>query len=377
MKRKKILFLFGTRPEAIKLAPVIWELKKYPNYFHIEICVTAQHRLMLDQILTIFRIKPNFDLNIMQPNQTLYDINIRVLRKLAMLLDELKPDLILVQGDTTTAFVSALAAYYKKIKIGHIEAGLRTDDKYAPFPEEMNRRLLAALADFHFTPTERTKENLLREGIPEKNILVTGNTVIDALILALKKMKKNYTLPVLKKILPDVKIILVTVHRRENFDRPLVKICQALQTLIKRNEDIEIVYPVHPNPNVIKPVKELLGGSKRIHLIKPLDYLSFVQLMQKSYLILTDSGGIQEEAPALGKPVLVLRGTTERPEAIGAGTARLVGFNPKKIIQETEILLKSKLAYRAMAKRTNPFGDGRAAIRIRKFLIRALRDNCL
>jgi UDP-N-acetylglucosamine 2-epimerase (non-hydrolysing) len=370
-KLKKILFLFGTRPEAIKLAPVIKELQKYPKFFDVKICVTAQHRQMLDQVLDTFKIKPDFDLNIMQPNQTLFDINIRVLKELKSILDKQKPDLIFVQGDTTTAFVSALSAYYKKIKVVHVEAGLRTYDKFAPFPEEMNRRLLGALADFHFAPTKRAKDNLLREGMSKKNILVTGNTVIDALLMALK-MNPDYLIPILKKINTKHKILLLTLHRRENFGKPLENICRALKLIIKRNKNVEIVYPVHPNPNVSVPVKRLLGKTERIHLIKPLDYLPFLQLMKKSYFILTDSGGIQEEAPALGKPVLVLRDKTERPEALKAGVARLVGSNQRKIIQESERLLKSKITYQQMANKVNPYGDGKASLRIKNFLYQSL-----
>jgi UDP-N-acetylglucosamine 2-epimerase (non-hydrolysing) len=373
---KKILFLFGTRPEAIKLAPVIKELEKYPLFFEVEICVTAQHRQMLDQVLNTFKINPDFDLNIMQPNQTLFDINIRVLKGLEVFLEKQKPDLIFVQGDTTTAFVSALSGYYKKIKVVHVEAGLRTEDKFAPFPEEMNRRLLAALADFHFAPTQKARENLLREGISDKNILVTGNTVIDSLFLALR-INPNVSVPVLKRIKQNQKVILVTLHRRENFGAPLKRIARALKTIVNRYREVEIIYPVHPNPNVRLPVQRLLGDLERIHLIKPLDYLPFIQLMKKSYLILTDSGGIQEEAPALGKPVLVLREKTERPEAIKAGVARLVGSYQERIIHEFERLIKSKKTYQQMANKVNPFGDGKASLRIRNFLIRYFRNQRL
>jgi UDP-N-acetylglucosamine 2-epimerase (non-hydrolysing) len=290
-----------------------------------------------------------------------------------MLLKKQKPDLIFVQGDTTTAFVSALSGYYKKIKVAHVEAGLRTKDKFAPFPEEMNRRLLAALADFHFPPTQKARENLLREGISDKNILVTGNTVIDALFLALR-INPKVSVPVLKRIKQIQKVILVTLHRRENFGEPLKRIALALKTSVNRYQEVDIVYPVHPNPNVRLPVQRLLGNLERIHLIKPLDYLPFIQLMNKSYLILTDSGGIQEEAPALGKPVLVLREKTERPEAIKAGVARLVGSDQERIIHEFERLIKSKIAYQQMANKVNPFGDGKASLRIRNFLIRYFRN---
>ncbi len=363
----KIIFAFGTRPEAIKLAPVIKELQKYKKVFQVKICITAQHRHMLDQVLEVFRIKSDFDLNIMQHGQTLFDINVRILRGLEKLLEARKPDLILVQGDTTTAFVSALAAFYCKIKIGHVEAGLRTQDKFAPFPEEMNRRLISHLADYHFAPTKQSKLNLLKEGIESKQIIVTGNTVIDALKLALA-MNPNLELSVLKKIKPQHKIILVTAHRRESFGQQFAQICQALKAIVQRNPDVEIVYPVHPNPNIRENAHRFLSNDARIHLIGPLDYLPFCHLMKKSYLILTDSGGIQEEAPALGKPVLVLRNKTERPEAIEAGTAKLVGTDKEKIITETEKLLYSENAYNQMAKVKNPFGDGRARKRISAFL---------
>jgi UDP-N-acetylglucosamine 2-epimerase (non-hydrolysing) len=366
--KKRILILFGTRPEAIKLAPVIKELEKEKRKFTIEVCITGQHRQILDQVLETFRIKPDFDLQIMRKDQNLFDINVRILQGLENLLESRKPDLIIVQGDTTTAFVSALAAYYTKRKIGHVEAGLRTADKFAPFPEEMNRRLISHLADFHFAPTAQAKENLLNEGVPAKSIVVTGNTVIDALYLALK-MNPRVDLPILRKVKPGHKIILVTAHRRESFGKPFKKICVALKTIVQRNPDIEIIYPVHPNPNIKNPAHQILGDTERIHLIAPLDYLPFVHLMKKCYLILTDSGGIQEEGPALGKPVLVLREKTERPEAIQAGTARLVGINEKKIINETERLLSSEYEYQRMVKIKNPFGDGKASIRIRKFLI--------
>jgi UDP-N-acetylglucosamine 2-epimerase (non-hydrolysing) len=362
----KVLFAFGTRPEAIKLAPVIKELQKDKKNFKVEICITAQHRHMLDQVLDIFNIRADYDLDIMKQGQTLFDINIRILQGLEKLLLKQKPDLIVVQGDTTTAFVSALAAFYLKIPIGHVEAGLRTFDKFAPFPEEMNRRLITHLADFHFAPTHRAKENLLKEGVCEKQVLVTGNTVIDALLLVLK-MNPKLNLPVLHKIKPGSKIILVTAHRRENFGAPFKNICWALKSLVQRNSDIEIIYPVHPNPNVKTPAYEILGHIERIHLVVPMDYLPFAHLMNKSYLILTDSGGIQEEAPTLGKPVLVLREKTERPEAVESGAARLIGTKTKKIISSTEQLLASKQEYNKMTMVKNPFGDGKASQRIYKF----------
>ena len=363
----KILFAFGTRPEAIKLAPVIKELQKDKRNFKVEICITAQHRHMLDQVLDIFNIRPDFDLDIMKQGQTLFDVNIRILRGLETLLQRQKPDVIVVQGDTTTAFVSALAAFYLKIKIAHVEAGLRTYDKFAPFPEEMNRRLITHLADFHFAPTKRAKENLLKEGIRQKQVIVTGNTVIDALHLALK-MNPELDLPIFHKVKSGNKIILVTAHRRESFGQPFKNICLALKNIVRRNKNIEIVYPVHPNPNIKLPAYDILGNNERVHLIAPMDYLPFVHLINKAYLILTDSGGIQEEAPALGKPVLVLRDKTERPEAVETGTARLVGTNTKKIIVTTELLLASKHEYNKMAMVKNPFGDGKASLRIKQFL---------
>jgi len=363
----KILFAFGTRPEVIKLVPVIKELEKYKKHFKVEICITAQHRHMLDQVLDIFNIRADFDLDIMKEGQTLFDINVRILRGLEKLLHKQKPDVIVVQGDTTTAFVSALAAFYFKIPIGHVEAGLRTYDKFAPFPEEMNRRLITHLSDFHFAPTQRAKDNLLKEGVSTKQVIVTGNTVIDALLLALK-INPKLDLPILHKVKSGHKIIIVTAHRRESFGAPFKNICLALRSIVERNSDTEIIYPVHPNPNIKIPAHKYLGNTERIHLVVPMDYLPFAHLMNKSYLILTDSGGIQEEAPALGKPVLVLRDKTERPEAVEAGTARIVGTDMKKIIKAAEILLSSKKEYDKMAMVKNPFGDGKASLRIIQFL---------
>jgi UDP-N-acetylglucosamine 2-epimerase (non-hydrolysing) len=369
----KVLFAFGTRPEAIKLAPVIKVLKKDKKNFNVEICITAQHRHMLDQVLDIFNIHADYDLNIMKQGQTLFDINVRILQGLEKLLETRKPDLVFVQGDTTTAFVSALAAFYCKIPIAHVEAGLRTYDKFAPFPEEMNRRLITHLADFHFAPTQKAKENLIKEGVNKKQILVTGNTVIDALFLALK-INPKLNLPILHKIKPSNKIILVTAHRRESFGQPFKNICLALKKIIERSKYVEIIYPVHPNPNITIPAHHILGNTDRIHLIAPMDYLPFAHLMNKSFLILTDSGGIQEEAPALGKPVLVLRDKTERPEAVEAGTAQLVGTNINKIIKISELLLTSKKEYKKMAQVKNPFGDGKASLRIMQFLQARTKD---
>jgi UDP-N-acetylglucosamine 2-epimerase (non-hydrolysing) len=363
----KVLFIFGTRPEAIKLAPVIKSLQKDSRHFKVKICITAQHREMLDQVLTVFDIKPDYDLNIMKDNQTIFDINIRILNGLKGIIKKINPDLMFVQGDTTTAFVSALAGFYLKIPIAHVEAGLRTDDKYAPFPEEMNRQLITRLADFHFAPTQKAKENLLKEGVKKENIRVTGNTVIDALKLCLK-MHSKVDLPVLKNINPQNRIVLVTVHRRENFGKPFENICRALKQIVNNHPNVEIIFPVHPNPNIRKPAHKYLSGVNRIHLIPPQYYLPFAHLMKASYLILTDSGGIQEEAPTLGKPVLVLRDKTERPEAINAGTAKLVGSDFSRIVEETNLLLTSSIRYQKMAQARNPFGDGKASKRIYIFL---------
>jgi UDP-N-acetylglucosamine 2-epimerase (non-hydrolysing) len=368
-KRKRILVSFGTRPEAIKLAPVIKELQKHPREFKTIVLVTAQHRGMLDQVLDVFDIKPDFDLDIMRPGQTLTQVTKRALVGLERVLLDTGPDIVLVQGDTTSAFVSALAAYYQRIAVGHVEAGLRTEDKYAPYPEEMNRRLVGVLADLHFAPTTWGRGNLLREGVPARRVTVTGNTVIDALLMTLKS-GKSWRVPILDRIAPDHRMILVTAHRRESFGAGFRRICRALSSIVKRNTDVEIVYPVHPNPNVIGPVRDSLAGRDRIHLIRPLEYLPFAHLMNKAHIILSDSGGIQEEAPALGKPVLVLRDKTERPEAVAAGTAKLVGTDVPKIVDSTEKLLRSDRAYAKMAKAANPFGDGRAAQRIVRILRR-------
>jgi UDP-N-acetylglucosamine 2-epimerase (non-hydrolysing) len=355
----KILTVFGTRPEAIKMAPVIKALNSETS-IESKICVTAQHREMLDQVLDLFAIKPDYDLNIMQTRQDLTDITCSVLSGLKNILHEFKPDRILVHGDTTTTFVTTLAAYYQHIPVGHVEAGLRTGDIYAPFPEEINRKLTASIADLHFAPTQTAKDNLLAEGVEENNIHITGNTVIDALLETVDKTSANIQFPFLST---DKKIILVTGHRRENFGNGFDNICHALKALAQR-EDLQIIYPVHLNPNVREPVLRILGGCENIHLIQPLDYLPFVYLMNKAYLILTDSGGIQEEAPALGKPVLVMRDTTERPEAVAAGTVVLVGTNQNKIISECEKLLDDKTSYEKMSFAHNPYGDGEAAKKI-------------
>jgi len=367
----KVLSVFGTRPEAIKIAPVISALA---NLTHVDsrVCVTAQHRQMLDQVLELFEIKPDYDLNIMKPGQDLTDITSNILLALRPILKEFKPDLLLVHGDTTTTLASALAAYYEKITVGHVEAGLRTGNLYAPWPEEMNRSIVGRITQLHFAPTASAQENLLKEGVDPSKIFVTGNTVIDALLETVNKIEHNSKLnSELKErfnfIDPNKKLITVTGHRRENFGDGFERICQALKVLSER-PDVQIVYPVHLNPSVQEPVKRILANSKNVHLIEPLDYLPFVYLMSRSYLIITDSGGVQEEAPSLGKPVLVMRDTTERPEAVTAGTVKLVGTDKQKIIDEAINLLDNESAYNAMARAMNPYGDGKAAQRIQNII---------
>lgn len=370
------MLIFGTRPEAIKLCPLVKELKNQKEKFETIVCVTAQHREMLDQVLDVFDVKPDYDLNIMKNDQTLFDITCRCLTEIGAVINKEKPDIVLVQGDTTTTFVTSLAAYYNKVKIGHVEAGLRTGNKYSPFPEEINRRITSVIADLHFAPTQKSKNNLLSEGVREENIVVTGNTVIDALLWVRKKIqneRKEYK--ELDSIDFTQKIILVTGHRRENFGQDLINICEALKNIATKYNDIEIVYPVHLNPNVSKPVYNLLSGINNINLLKPLDYEPFVYLMVKSHFIISDSGGIQEEAPSLGKPVLVTRNTTERPEAVETGAVKLVGTDRNKIIRETEKLLNDPQYYHRMALLQNPYGDGHACERIinslSKYLIEA------
>ena len=365
--------VIGTRPEAIKLAPVIKELERYPKEFKVVPVVTAQHREMLDQVLHLFGINSAYDLDVMENNQTLSSVTAKIIKNFDPVVKREKPDWILIQGDTTTTFISALIGFYYKIRIGHIEAGLRTYNKYRPFPEEINRRLTSVLTDFHFTPTEKAKQNLVSERIPQENIFVTGNTVIDALFMTLEKLKKDEsTLQNLNSqfsfLSSNSKFILVTAHRRENFGEPLQNICLALKEIIQANHNIEVIYSVHLNPNVQEPVNRILKDNERIHLISPLDYESFVWLMGKSYLILTDSGGIQEEAPSLGKPVLVLREVTERPEAVEAGTVRVVGLDKDKIVQEAQRLLDDKTLYEKMSRATNPYGNGKASKRIVEIL---------
>jgi len=366
LSRIKILIVFGTRPEAVKMAPLVKELQKSPNILPV-VAVTAQHREMLDQVLDLFEIKPHYDLNIMRHGQTLSEITSRVLEGIGEIIAGEKPDLVLVHGDTTTTFASALAAFYEKTPVGHVEAGLRTRDKYAPFPEEMNRRLTGALADFHFAPTETARKNLLKEGVDRKSIFVTGNTVIDALFAAVNP-KYKFEGPLSRLRFENRRIILVTAHRRENWGEPMEEIFSALAQIVDRFGDVEVVFPVHKNPAIRTQAEKILGRRKRIHLIEPLEYAPFVNLMARCYMVLTDSGGLQEEAPALGKPVLVLREITERPEALEAGTVRLVGFSRDRIVRETEKLLRDDKEYQAMANAVNPYGDGKASIRIRKWL---------
>lgn len=367
----KILSVFGTRPEAIKMAPVLKELNKHPTEFTCRTCITAQHRQMLDPLLKLFNIKPNYDLNIMQPNQNLGYVTTAVLNNLTPIISQQKPDYVIVQGDTTTAMAAALAAFYQKVSVVHVEAGLRSWDRLHPYPEEINRKIIDSVSHLCFAPTEKSLQNLLQEGIAAENIEVTGNTVIDALLdIASRDFSLKGT--VLEAIPFDQKrVILLTAHRRENLGQSLINICNAVKAIASRYADVYIVYPVHLNPNVQKSVYSLLGGVDNILLTKPLDYASFVQLMKRSYFILTDSGGLQEEAPSLGKPVLVMREVTERPEAVTAGTAQVVGTQTERIIEKTISLLEDRLEYERMAKAVNPYGDGKASTRI---IARLLKD---
>ncbi len=351
----------GTRPEAIKLAPVIYQLKKC-NYFRVKVCVTAQHREMLDQVLRIFEIIPDYDLNVMVEGQTLFAVSEKVLKGMERVLNDAKPDLLMVQGDTTSALVASLAAFYDRIALAHVEAGLRTYDKYRPFPEELNRRLISHIADINFAPTKVAKKFLTMENAPG-SVFVTGNTVVDALMITARRLSKG------RPHIPQAKrMILLTVHRRESFGKPLKNIFRAISKIARQNKMVHILYPVHPNPNVSGVAKQMLGGIDNIKLVKPLDYLSLVSIMAHSYIILTDSGGIQEEAPTFGKPVLILREKTERPEALMYGTARLVGTDKAMIVAETQRLLSSPGEYRKLTRKTNPFGDGKAASRVVGFL---------
>ena len=367
----KILSVFGTRPEAIKMAPVVKALAEDPS-FDAKVCVTAQHRQMLDQVLELFAIQPDFDLDLMKADQTLGDITGNVLHGMEGIFAQWQPDMVLVHGDTTTTLAAALSSYYAKVPVGHVEAGLRTGDKYSPWPEEMNRHLAGALADVHFSPTEKARENLLHEGIAPESIHVTGNTVIDALLTVEERIRSDADLrgrlerhfPFLD---PQKYLVLVTGHRRENFGSGFENICQAIATLARR-DDVQVVYPVHLNPHVQEPVRRILSDLSNVFLLKPQDYLSFVYLMHRCTLVLTDSGGIQEEAPSLGKPVLVMRDTTARPAALEAGTALLVGTDRARIVREVSRLLDAPEAYRTMAEAHNPYGDGTAARRIATFL---------
>ena len=365
---KKILVAVGTRPEAIKMAPLIKMLDQ-DQRFDLRLCITAQHRSMLDQVLNIFNIKPDFDLNLMTEGQELPSITTSIINGMTNIFDEFKPDLLLVHGDTTTTFACALSAYYKKIPVGHIEAGLRTRNIYSPWPEEANRQLTSIVANYHFCPTDTSRQNLINERVKEETIFVTGNTVIDALKMALDRVTNDSKL--IKNIEntfqfldPAKKIVLVTGHRRENFGHGFLKICEAIKHISSNNNNLQIIYPVHLNPNVQEPVSKILSGIDNVHLLEPLGYLSFVYLMNRCDIILTDSGGIQEEAPSLGKPVLVMRESTERPEGINAGTVKLVGTDAQKIISEVEMLLYNEIEYQKMSRLNNPYGDGKACERI-------------
>ena len=377
---KKIMLVFGTRPEAIKMAPLVKEFQKHPDTFETIVCVTGQHREMLDQVLQLFEIRPNYDLNIMKQGQDLYDVTARVLVGIRDVLQEAKPDVVLVHGDTTTSTAAALAAFYQQIPVGHVEAGLRTHNIYSPWPEEMNRLITGRIATYHFSPTELSRQNLLKENVSDEKIIVTGNSVIDALYWVVDKIKSNELLDKeLKQILStsgyDVtrlnngkKLVLITGHRRENFGDGFINMCTAIKDLTQKYPEVDFVYPMHLNPNVRKPIHEVFGEDLsnlgNMFFIEPLEYLSFVYLMEKSTIVLTDSGGIQEEAPGLGKPVLVMRDTTERPEALDAGTVKLVGTDYHKIMNEVSILLDDKDTYETMSKAVNPYGDGLACKRI-------------
>jgi len=377
---KKFLIIFGTRPEAIKMAPLVHSLSRYansnPNKLSVKVCITAQHRQLLDQVLDVFEIEPHYDLDIMQDNQDLFQLSSRILLEVKEVLNDFEPDLVFVHGDTSTSFFAALASFYKQIKVAHVEAGLRTNNIYSPWPEEANRQLTSRLADFHLAPTLESKNNLIAENIPEKDIFITGNTVIDALLFAKNKIKKNHELQ--DKIETELnldfsikgsKYILVTGHRRENFGESFINICKALIDIASSNQEFKIIYPMHMNPNVVGPVTDMLGNIDNIYLIKPQEYLSFVYLMDNSYLILTDSGGIQEEAPSLGKPVLVMRENTERPEAIEHGTVELVGTNRHKIAEKVQELIYDQQKYLNMSEANNPFGNGMASSKIVEILI--------
>ena len=369
MNKIKIAIIFGTRPETIKMFPVISEIKKYPHLIDYRVIVSGQHREMLDQMLEIFQINSDYDLDIMEQGQSLSNITNNSLLGIEKILKKEKPSMVLVQGDTTTTFTGALAAFYQKIKIGHIEAGLRTNNKYYPFPEEVNRHLTSVLTDLHFTPTRQSCNNLLSEGVKREDIFISGNTVIDSLLLMIKE-NHIFREPLLKdKKIFEKKIILVTMHRRENWGEPLKEVCQAINKIIDKHSNISVIFPLHKNPEIRKNVKEILENKKDILLLDALDYDDMVNLMSRSYLILTDSGGIQEESPSLGKPVLVLRDETERPEAVEAGVAKLVGTDKERVYNEVETLLNSRDKYMEMSKSINPYGDGKASERIIKKIL--------
>jgi len=370
----KVMTVFGTRPEGIKMAPIIKTMENVPEIESI-ICVTAQHRQMLDQVLNLFKIDPDYDLNIFKPGQTLTDITIGALKGLESVIMEVNPDILLVQGDTTTVFAGALAAFYQKVKIGHVEAGLRSGNMYSPYPEEANRKLTGVLADFHFAPTETNKRNLLREGYPEDRIFITGNTVIDALKYAVKE-DYRFENPLLNSIdYKKERIILMTSHRRENIGRPMESIFSAVNDIVKKYDDVSVVFPIHLNPKVREIAYRVFDGNDKVHLIEPLDYEPFTNLMAKSHIVVTDSGGLQEEAPSLGKPVLVVREETERPEGIEAGTARLVGTDYQNIYSNLDRLLSDQKEYQKMANAVNPYGDGKASERIVDIILRYARRN--
>lgn len=373
--KKKNLIIFGTRPEAIKMAPLVKAFLDYPNEFETRVCITAQHREMLDQVLEFFNIVPDYDLDLMKPNQNLYTLTSDIITGLKPVLEDFNPDYVYVHGDTTTTMAASIASFYSGAKVCHVEAGLRTFDKRSPFPEEINRSIAGSVSDYHFAPTETSRDNLLNENIKESNIMVTGNTVIDALkfsasIVSSENYRDNEVEFLKTFVNNDKRLILVTGHRRENHGQGFINICSALKSIATEHEDVQIIYPVHLNPNVQKPVYELLNDIENIKLINPLSYPAFVWLMNESYIIITDSGGVQEEAPSLGKPVLVMRDTTERPEAVDAGTVLLVGTDTNKIIRETERLLNNKNNYESMSKLHNPYGDGLACKRIVEFILK-------
>ena len=370
IKKLKLMTVFGTRPEAIKMCPLVLEMRKYPEYIQPIVAVTAQHREMLDQVLDLFGIVPDYDLNIMTSGQTLYDVTTRALMGLKPVMEEAKPDMVLVHGDTTTTFAGALAAFYAQIPVGHVEAGLRTGNKYSPYPEEMNRKLTGAIADMHFAPTATSKGNLLKEHVNPASILITGNTVIDALQTTVHGDYHFADEDFNRVFATGHKLILMTTHRRENLGEPMRHVYRALKSVLETHENVEAIFPVHKNPKVREIVNQELGHLSRVHLIEPMDYEPFANLMAKVDIVLTDSGGIQEEAPALGKPVLVLRDTTERPEAVEAGTVKLVGTAYEDVLQETNRLLDDDEHYRSMAEAANPYGDGKACERIIKAILR-------